>query len=156
MRTNSPLLVKGMRARGAVLVLSCLFYAGPQCAAGEHGEALACKKRYDLATDERGVRVLSMTELEHLATRRAAIRPPSSVRAEGCIRVEIVINTDGKVGCARAENGHPLLQSAAVEAARSWEFRPWLEKGKPVAILGVLALPVSTSGNQSSCLANPE
>lgn len=60
------------------------------------------------------------------------------IHVEGSITVEIVISVDGRVESARALGGHPLLMSAAVEAARGWRFQPTLLNDTPVRVTGVI------------------
>lgn len=66
--------------------------------------------------------------------------PPAAraVRASGAVNVEVLIDVDGKVISATAVSGHPLLRSAAVEAARSAIFSPTLLAGKPVKVSGTI------------------
>jgi protein TonB len=52
--------------------------------------------------------------------------------------VQILVNEDGTVKTARAVGGHPLLQQAAVAAARKARFSPTLLSGQPVKVAGVI------------------
>jgi protein TonB len=61
-----------------------------------------------------------------------------SVRASGPVQVFVMIAEDGRVIEAAALNGHPLLRSAAVEAARQWLFTPTTLSNAPVKVQGVL------------------
>jgi TonB family protein len=65
--------------------------------------------------------------------------------AQGPVSVQIVINEAGDVESAKAVAGHPLLQQAAVDAAREWRFSPTKLSGNPVKVAGtisfVFALP---------------
>jgi TonB family protein len=65
--------------------------------------------------------------------------------AQGPVTVEIVVNEDGGVESAKAVSGHPLLQQAAVDAAKEWRFSPTRLSGNPVKVSGkisfVFALP---------------
>jgi TonB family protein len=60
------------------------------------------------------------------------------INASGDVLVAITIDESGKVIEARATNGHPVLRSAAEDAARKWVFKPTLLDGKPVKQPGVL------------------
>ncbi|HKR00373.1 MAG TPA: energy transducer TonB [Pyrinomonadaceae bacterium] len=62
-----------------------------------------------------------------------------AARATGNVPVEVLIDEEGVVECARALGGHPLLQSAAVKAACTARFAPTRLNGKPVKVRGVLA-----------------
>ncbi|HEX5707818.1 MAG TPA: VWA domain-containing protein [Pyrinomonadaceae bacterium] len=61
-----------------------------------------------------------------------------SVGAKGTVTVEILIDEQGKVVRARAVSGHPLLQQAAVAAARQARFSPAMLSGQPVQVAGTL------------------
>jgi periplasmic protein TonB len=60
------------------------------------------------------------------------------IRLEGSITVEIFISPEGRVESTRALGGHPLLITAAVEAARGWRFQPTLLNGVAVRVTGVI------------------
>ena len=58
--------------------------------------------------------------------------------ASGRVSVQVVVNEKGKVESARAVSGHPLLQEAAVAAARRAEFPPKKVGRKAVKVTGVI------------------
>jgi protein TonB len=60
------------------------------------------------------------------------------VHASGTVTVQVTIDESGNVVAAQAVSGHPLLQAAAVAAARQAKFSPTLLSGKPVKVTGVL------------------
>lgn len=56
-------------------------------------------------------------------------------RLQGIVILEIVIDRNGEVTSTRVLKGLPMgLDAAAVEAVRTWRFRPATRDGKPVAI----------------------
>lgn len=57
---------------------------------------------------------------------------------EGSVVVEITISEEGNVISARVVSGHPLLQQAALSAAKKWIFRPTLLDNTAVKVTGVL------------------
>jgi periplasmic protein TonB len=57
---------------------------------------------------------------------------------QGTVTVQITVDRDGNVTEAKAVSGHPLLQQAAVAAARQARFKPTLLSGQPVRVLGVV------------------
>ncbi|HEV2863765.1 MAG TPA: cytochrome c oxidase assembly factor Coa1 family protein [Pyrinomonadaceae bacterium] len=61
-----------------------------------------------------------------------------AVRAQGTVTVQVLVDEEGNVASAKAVSGHPLLQQAAVQAARQAKFAPTLLGGKPVKVSGVL------------------
>ncbi len=61
-----------------------------------------------------------------------------AAHASGAVTVEITIDESGAVVAAHAVSGHPLLQAAAVNAARQATFTPTRLSGEPVKVTGVL------------------
>jgi protein TonB len=61
-----------------------------------------------------------------------------AARASGPVQVVVTISEEGRVLEAYAASGHPLLRTAAVEAARRWTFRPTLLSNVPVKVQGML------------------
>jgi TonB family protein len=63
--------------------------------------------------------------------------PPEALEAkvEGVVIIEARIERDGTVGDARVLRSIPLLDDAAVEAVRQWEFRPTWLNGEPVPVI---------------------
>jgi len=61
-----------------------------------------------------------------------------AARASGTVTVQIVVDESGRVISASAVSGHPLLQQAAVSAARQARFSPTLLSGQPVKVSGVI------------------
>ena len=53
--------------------------------------------------------------------------------------MKIEVDEEGNVIAARAVSGHPLLQSAAVDAARASKFKPTVVNGRPVRVEGVVS-----------------
>jgi TonB family protein len=66
--------------------------------------------------------------------------PPiaKAARASGTVTVQILVDEEGRVVSANAVSGHPLLQQAAVAAARQARFSPTLLSGQPVKVSGVI------------------
>jgi TonB family protein len=61
-----------------------------------------------------------------------------SAHASGTVEVEVTIDETGRIIAAHAVSGHPLLQAAAVKAARQATFAPTRLNGEPVKVSGVL------------------
>jgi Ca-activated chloride channel homolog len=62
-----------------------------------------------------------------------------SAGAQGKVVVEVTIDEDGKVVEAHAVSGHPLLQQAAVQAARFAKFSPTTLSGQPIKVTGTIS-----------------
>ena len=76
-------------------------------------------------------KAITLPRPEYPAVARAA-------KASGNVTVEITIDEEGNVISARSVSGHPLLQSAAVTAARQARFTPTKVSGQAVKVNGVL------------------
>src|SRR6185436_12236940 len=61
-----------------------------------------------------------------------------SAHAAGAVQVQVLIDENGNVVSANAVSGHPLLQAAAVAAARASKFTPTKLSGQPVKVNGVI------------------
>jgi len=60
------------------------------------------------------------------------------VRAQGPVNVQILVDEQGRVVTAQAVSGHPLLLSAAREAALRARFTPTKLSGVPVKVQGLI------------------
>lgn len=60
------------------------------------------------------------------------------VKASGTVVVQVLIDENGNVIQARPTSGHPLLQAAAVAAARNAKFAPRRVGGKAVKVRGLI------------------
>jgi protein TonB len=65
------------------------------------------------------------------------VYPPiaQSARVQGVVIMEIVITAEGQVQDARVLRSIPLLDQAALDAVRQWEFTPTLLNGQPTPII---------------------
>jgi TonB family protein len=61
-----------------------------------------------------------------------------AAKASGTVVVQVTLDEQGNVISARAVSGHPLLQAAAVAAARNAKFSPTRLSGEPVRVTGVI------------------
>jgi TonB family protein len=61
-----------------------------------------------------------------------------AAKASGTVVVQVTVDENGNVISARAVSGHPLLQAAAVAAARAAKFSPTRLSGEPVKVTGVV------------------
>jgi TonB family protein len=62
-----------------------------------------------------------------------------AAHASGTVVVQVLVDEKGNVVNARALSGHPLLQAAAIAAARGAKFTPTMLAGKPVKVQGTLS-----------------
>jgi protein TonB len=62
--------------------------------------------------------------------------PPlaKQARIQGTVVLDAVIGTDGYIKELRVRSGHPLLAPAAMEAVRSWKYKPYRLNGRPTEV----------------------
>jgi len=53
---------------------------------------------------------------------------------EGMIRVRVLVGKDGRVNDVHLDSSIPMLDDAAIAAARKWVFKPALSNNRPVAV----------------------
>ena len=65
------------------------------------------------------------------------VYPPiaQSARVQGVVIIEAVIGPDGKVQEAKVLRSIPLLDAAALDAVRQWQYTPTLLNGIPVPVI---------------------
>jgi protein TonB len=63
-----------------------------------------------------------------------------SARVSGAVVIEAMIGTDGKVAEATVVKSIPLLDQAALDAVRQWEYTPSLLNGKPVPVVMTITI----------------
>jgi periplasmic protein TonB len=65
------------------------------------------------------------------------IYPPDAIaaRIQGVVIVEATINSSGSVTDARVLRSLPLLDQAAVDAVKQWQFTPTRLNGVPVSVI---------------------
>lgn len=65
------------------------------------------------------------------------VYPPAAraARVQGLVILEVVIAQDGTVSDAQILRSQPMLDQAALEAVRQWEFTPTLLNGVPVSVI---------------------
>jgi len=75
----------------------------------------------------------------------APVYPPiaQSANVQGVVILEAVIGVDGKVQDARILRSIPLLDQAAIDAVKQWEFTPTLLNGTPVPVIMTVTVQFS-------------
>ena len=58
-----------------------------------------------------------------------------SARVQGVVIIEATIGPDGRVQDAKVLRSIPLLDAAALDAVRQWQFSPTLLNGVPVPVI---------------------
>lgn len=107
--------IEEAKARGETVMCVCV----QDCGNGESDDEVEFGK------------ALELTKPSYPPIARAA-------HATGTVEVQVLIGLDGTVVAAAAISGHPLLQAAAVGAARQSRFTPPKINGQPVMVAGVM------------------
>ena len=79
--------------------------------------------------------------LEFAVQKINPVYPPTArtLRQTGVVRLEVVVDEQGKVTAVQNMSGPALLQTAAKDAVRKWKFKPFLRDGQPVKATGFLS-----------------
>ena len=120
--------------------------AGDKAAA----DALAARQQADAAAAEEIAAAEAREKAKAAAVRVGGkVRPPTktkdvapvypaaakSARIAGVVIIEATIGADGKVIDAKVLRSVPMLDEAALDAVRQWEFKPTLLNGVPVPVV---------------------
>ena len=68
-----------------------------------------------------------------------------NARVQGIVILEAVIGPDGRVAAAKVLRSVPLLDQAALDAVRQWEFTPTLLNGAPVPVIMTVTVQFTLS-----------
>jgi len=117
-------------------------------------EAVAAKERADAAAAAAAAKAKADAERRATLAKTAvrvggAIRNPTkikdvppvypalakSARVSGTVQIELTIGPDGKVADWRVVKGVPLLDEAALDAVKQWEYTPTRVKGVAVPVI---------------------
>jgi periplasmic protein TonB len=59
---------------------------------------------------------------------------PKAAHIQGTVVLQATISKSGTIQNLRIISGHPMLQQAAMDAVRSWRYKPYLLNGEPVEV----------------------
>jgi protein TonB len=114
--------------------------AADALAGKQKADALATKQRAEAARAKAkaaavkvGGNVKSPTKVKDVPPVYPEIA--KSARVSGAVVIEATIGQDGKVVDTKVVHSVPLLDEAAVDAVRQWEYTPALLNGAPVPVL---------------------
>jgi TonB family protein len=102
-------------------------------AAKKKADAAAARARASVAPVRIGGQIKPPLKIKDVKPVYPAIA--QSARVAGVVTIEATIGPDGKVIDAKVVRSVPLLDQAALDAVRQWEYRPTLLNGVPVPVL---------------------
>lgn len=85
---------------------------------------------------------LTIGSLLEYATRRVnPVYPPiaKNTRQTGVVKVDVVIDEEGRVASVENTSGPSILRQAAIDALRKWQFKPFTRDGQPVKASGFVS-----------------
>jgi TonB family protein len=101
--------------------------------AAKQKEAAAAREKARLAAVRPGGRIMEPKKIKDVPPVYPALA--QSARVSGAVTIEATIGADGKVVDAKVVKSIPLLDEAALEAVRQWEYLPTMLNGVPVPVL---------------------
>jgi TonB family protein len=115
--------------------------AADAVAAKEKADAVAAKRKADAAARAKaktaalrvGGQIKPPTKIKDVKPVYPAIA--QSARISGAVVIEATIGEDGKVIDAKVVRSIPVLDQAALDAVRQWEYTPTLLNGAPVPVV---------------------
>lgn len=80
---------------------------------------------------------------QHLSQKTDPVYPPiaAAARIEGDVVISVVVDTKGQVASEKALSGPAMLQQAALDAVRKWQFSPFTVDGAAVPVTTSLTIP---------------
>jgi TonB family protein len=72
-----------------------------------------------------------------------------NARVAGIVILEVTLGTDGAVSDARVLRGVPLLNDAALDAVKQWQYEPTLLNGVPVPVIMTVTVNFALSDGPS-------
>ena len=101
--------------------------------AAKEKEAAAARAKARMAAVRPGGRIMEPKKIKDVQPVYPALA--QSARVSGAVTIEATIGADGKVVDAKVVKSIPLLDEAALEAVRQWEYLPTMLNGVPVPVL---------------------
>lgn len=106
------------------------------------GENVAAQVGCTTAANMRAVTAETLTA--QAISKTDPMIPPGFGRIDAKVSVTIEVDPQGKVICARASSrSQPILGKHCEDAARKWEFRPFVEEGTPVPVTGPIVFRIN-------------
>jgi hypothetical protein len=132
---------------GAAIFLLALLIGSGLAAAKQDQKAQdqeSCDSHPKLLRDNRGKPVLlSFKQLKEKVTHCEPVRLPGTWDIKATALVQILIEPDGTVQCAKAIYSHPMVRPLAERTALKWTFKPVEHQGERIAVLTVLQMHIS-------------
>ena len=107
-------------------------------AAKARADAAAARAKAKIAPVRVGGQIKPPTKIKDVKPIYPAIAQSAGVT--GSVTIEATIGEDGKVSDAKVVRSIPLLDQAALDAVRQWEYMPTLLNGVPVPVVTTITV----------------
>ena len=79
--------------------------------------------------------------IEYVTQKVNPTYPPAAktVRMSGVVKVDVVVDEEGKVTEVQKTSGPQMLQRAATDAIKKWKFKPFIRDGQPTKATGFIS-----------------
>ena len=104
-----------------------------EAAAAKEKAAAAAREKARMAAVRPGGRIMPPKKIKDVPPVYPALA--QSAHVSGAVTIEATIGTDGKVVDAKVVHSIPMLDQAALDAVRQWEYLPTMLNGVPVPVL---------------------
>ncbi len=83
--------------------------------------------------------------IEYVTQKVSPVYPPAArtVRMSGVVKVDVVVDEQGKVTEVQKTSGPQMLQRAAADAIKKWKFKPFTRDGQPIKATGFISFNFS-------------
>ncbi len=137
--TNNPSRIAGARRFAALAVAATLTLAacGSAYALGMHVDAAQGGSAGISASTSSSTVQVSAKEMEANIISKQTPKYPADAklaRIQGKVVLNAVIDQKGDVESLKVVSGPKQLQQSALDAVQQWKYKPYLVKGKPVAV----------------------
>ena len=118
--------------------------------AGQGPDKWECREGAEPLSKEELVSVIH-SELKERVESCSLPHLPGDYCGQGTVLIEVQVNEDGNVGCARPiSGGDQIMRRAAVEAAMKWTFKPLAVDGKAKPYRSFLTMIVHWAATESA------
>jgi TonB family protein len=107
-------------------------------AAKQQADAAAARAKAKMVPVRPGGRIMEPRKIKDVQPVYPAIA--QSARVSGAVVIEATIGSDGKVTDAKVVRSIPLLDQAALDAVRQWEYLPTMLNGVPVPVVVTITI----------------
>ncbi len=79
--------------------------------------------------------------IEYVTQKVSPVYPQAAktIRMSGIVKVDVMVDEEGKVSEVQKTSGPQMLQRAATDAIKKWKFKPFVRDGQPIKATGFVS-----------------